>query len=115
MAMERPAFKITKSQPGSDLAGETAAALAAGAMVFAEEDADFAALCLTHAKQLYNFADLYQGVYTDAIPARDFYNSWSGYKDELVWGAAWLFRATNDPIYLQKVIISTRPAQGKLS
>ena len=76
----RPSFKITKNQPGSDLAGETAAALAAGAMVFADEDADFSALCLHHAKELYDFADEYQGVYTDAIPARDFYNSWSGYK-----------------------------------
>ena len=49
-------------------------------MIFADEDADFAALCLHHAKELYDFADEYQGVYTDAIPARDFYNSWSGYK-----------------------------------
>jgi len=93
--MSRPSFKITQQSPGSDLAGETAAALAAGAMVFREEDPDFADLCLDHAKQLYEFAETYQGKYTDAIPAENFYNSWSGFKDELVWGATWLFRATS--------------------
>ena len=102
MTMSRPSFAITKSSPGSDLAGETAAALAAGSMVFKDEDPEFAALCLHHAKELYEFADQYQGKYTDAIPAADFYNSWSGYQDELVWGGAWLFRATKDPFYLQK-------------
>ena len=30
----------------------------------------------------------------------NFYNSWSGYEDELVWGAAWLYRATGDAYYL---------------
>lgn len=32
--MARPAFYLNASHPGSDLAGETAAALAAGAMAF---------------------------------------------------------------------------------
>ena len=32
----------------------------------------------------------------------DFYRSWSGYEDELGWGAAWLFRATKKPAYLTK-------------
>ena len=34
MTMARPAYKITESRPGSDVAGETAAAMAAGYLVF---------------------------------------------------------------------------------
>ena len=43
-------------------------------------DAAYAATCLEHARQLLDFADQYRGVYTDAIPAGGFYDSWSGYK-----------------------------------
>lgn len=58
---------------------------------------------LRHAKQLYVFADKYRGVYSDSIPnAASFYRSHSGYKDELVWGAIWLYRATKDASYLTK-------------
>ena len=28
--------------------------------------------------------------------------SWSGYNDELVWGAAWLYKATGDVAYFNK-------------
>ena len=34
MTMFRPSYALTSSMPGADVAGETAAALAAGAMVF---------------------------------------------------------------------------------
>lgn len=34
--MDRPAFKITASKPGSDVAAEYAAAMAVGSMVFKE-------------------------------------------------------------------------------
>ncbi|HZF90298.1 glycoside hydrolase family 9 protein [Streptomyces sp.] len=103
MPMERPAFKIDASCPGSDLAGQTAAALAASSMVFADSDAAYAGKLLTHAKQLYAFADTYRGEYSDCITdAQSYYNSWSGYRDELVWGAVWLYKATGDPAYLAK-------------
>lgn len=63
----------------------------------------YARKLLKHAKELYAFADKYRGVYSDSIPnAASFYRSHSGYKDELAWGAAWLYRATNDPSYLTK-------------
>ena len=38
MQMNRPSFKIDASCPGSDLAAETAAALAASSIVFADDD-----------------------------------------------------------------------------
>ncbi|XP_048582488.1 endoglucanase A isoform X2 [Nematostella vectensis] len=103
MTMQRPAFKITTSCPGSDLAGETAAALAAASIAFKPTSPSYAAEMLQHAEELYEFADTYRGKYSDAIPnAGSFYKSWSGYKDELVWGAAWLYRATKKASYLTK-------------
>ena len=103
MKMKRPAFKITKSNPGSDLAAETAAALAAASIAFKQTDSNYATTLLQHAEELYEFADKHRGKYSDAIPnAAKFYKSWSGYKDELVWGAAWLYKATKNPEYLTK-------------
>lgn len=32
----------------------------------------------------------------------NYYKSWSGYNDELMWGAMWLYRATGDDSYLSK-------------
>jgi len=102
MPMARPAYKIDANCPGSDLAGESAAAMAAAAMVFSD-DATYKNTLLTHAKQLYTFADQRRGKYSDCITdAQNFYRSWSGYQDELVWGAIWLYRATGDTTYLAK-------------
>ncbi|MGB1091694.1 MAG: glycoside hydrolase family 9 protein, partial [Oceanobacter sp.] len=100
-AATRPSYAISSSCPGSDLAGETAAALAAIAMVFAQDDPSYSATLLQHAEELYSFADTYRGKYSDCITdARSFYRSWSGYQDELVWSAAWLYRATGQQSYL---------------
>lgn len=63
----------------------------------------YARKLLTHSKQLYAFADKYRGVYSDSIPnAGKFYKSYSGFQDELVWGAAWLYRGTKESSYLVK-------------
>ena len=103
MAMARPAYRIDTSCPGSDLAGEAAAQMAASSLVFQASDPGYAATLLTHAKQLYSFADNYRGVYSNCITdAQNFYKSWSGYQDELVWGAIWLYKATGDAGYLAK-------------
>ena len=103
MDMDRPAFKIDRQNPGSDLAGETAAALAAASIAFQSSDPVYADQLLEEAVQLYDFADTYRGKYSDSIPnAQSFYNSWSGYSDELSWGAAWLYKATGDEDYLDK-------------
>ncbi len=102
MTMARPAYKISASCPGSDVAAETAAALASSAIVF-KDDATYAAKLITHAKQLYSFADTYRGSYSDCVTAASaYYKSWSGYQDELVWGAYWLYKATGDATYLAK-------------
>lgn len=108
MTMERPAYKIDRQNPGSDLAGEAAASLAAASIVFRGVDEAYADTLLQNAEQLYDFADQYRGVYTDAITdAGQFYNSFSGFQDELVWGATWLHKANEaagdtDTTYLNK-------------
>ncbi|MFA0813595.1 glycoside hydrolase family 9 protein [Microbulbifer epialgicus] len=104
-ASERPSFPLSPNCPGSDLAGETAAALSAIAMVFSADDPSYSAQLINHAKELYTFAKTYLGKYSDCITdASGFYNSWSGYNDELVWSAIWLHRATGESSYLDAAI-----------
>ncbi|WCN83055.1 glycoside hydrolase family 9 protein [Micromonospora sp. LH3U1] len=103
MAMARPAYKIDASCGGADLAGETAAAMAASSMVFRPTDAAYADRLLGHARQLYTFADTVRKSYHECITdATSFYRSWSGWQDELVWAAIWLHRATGEASYLAK-------------
>jgi endoglucanase len=100
----RPAFKLTPEKPGSELIAETAAALAAASLVFRLTDPTYHSTLLTHARQLYDFANQYRGTYSNSIPnISDFYHSWSGYGDELGWSAAWLLRATGDQRYQKEV------------
>ena len=101
MQMNRPSYKITLDNPGSTVAAEAAASLAACSVVFAERDAAFAKECLEHAKQLFSFADKTKSD-SGYTAANGFYNSWSGFNDELAWAASWLFTATNDSAFLEK-------------
>ncbi|MGC1481279.1 MAG: glycoside hydrolase family 9 protein, partial [Chthoniobacterales bacterium] len=104
MRMARPAFRVDESNPGSDVAGEASAALASASILFGEAGEEaYAAKCLDHAKRLFHFADEFRGAYSDAIPdVRAYYNSHSGYEDELAWSAAWLAQATGEDRYLDK-------------
>ncbi|RLP86853.1 glycoside hydrolase family 9 protein [Micromonospora sp. CV4] len=103
LPMARPAYKIDASCGGADLAGETAAAMAASSMVFRPTDAAYADRLLGHARQLYTFADTVRKSYHECITdATSFYRSWSGWQDELVWAAIWLHRATGEASYLAK-------------
>lgn len=102
LTIERPAYKIDPARPGSDLAAETAAALAVASILFRDTDAVYADELLANAKQLYAFADTYRGRYSESIPqAQKFYSSVS-YADELAWGAAWLYKATGEQQYLDQ-------------
>lgn len=103
MTMERPSMKIDNDHPGSELAGETAAALAAASIAFKDVDSSYADEMLQVAKELYDFADERRENYHVSIPdAANFYRSWSGYGDELCWAALWLARATGDDTYMTK-------------
>ncbi|KAF2297945.1 hypothetical protein GH714_005934 [Hevea brasiliensis] len=101
MTTDRRAYKIDPSNPGSDLAGETAAAMAAASIVFRHSNPAYANELLAHAHQLFDFADKYRGKYDSSITvAQKYYRSISGYNDELLWAAAWLYQATNNQYYL---------------
>ena len=97
-----PSYKIDEKGPGSEVAAETSAALAAASLVFKEEDSAYSDLLLKHAIEIYDFADEFRGDYTQTVPANAFYNSFSGYKDELAWGAMWLYKITGEEKYLSK-------------
>ncbi|TXG56902.1 hypothetical protein EZV62_018215 [Acer yangbiense] len=104
MTTPRDAYKIDKDHPGSDLAAETAAALAAASIAFRPYNSSYSNLLLLHAKQLFSFADRFRGLYDESIKcAHQFYTS-SGYSDELLWGATWLYRATEEEYYLKYVV-----------
>ena len=62
------------SRPGSDCAGESAAALAAASLLLGPAEPALAATLASHAEQLFAFADTYRGLYSDSIPdAKEFY------------------------------------------
>ena len=64
----RPAYSVTPQRPGTDVACETAAALAAAAVVFADADPEYAATLLEHARQLHSFGDTHRGLYSSVVP-----------------------------------------------
>jgi endoglucanase len=111
MQMARPSFAVSPSCPGSDVAGETSAAMAASSMVFKSSDPTYANTLLTHAENLYTFAHTYLGKYSDcptlSPEVSGFYQSFSGYWDELVWSALWLYQATGNQTYLTNAINDT--------
>ncbi|XP_031389729.1 endoglucanase 12 [Punica granatum] len=104
---------VQEATSGPDLAGEMAAALAAASIVFRDNP--------TYSKKLV------QGAQTVFAFARDFgkrtpycrgnpyiepyYNS-SGYFDEFMWGAAWLYYATGNNTYIS---LATNPGLSKNS
>ncbi|KAH9292188.1 hypothetical protein KI387_042622, partial [Taxus chinensis] len=113
MTTSRKAYKIDTNNPGSDLAGETAAAMASASIVFKDSNPAYSYELLSHSKQLFQFADKYRGNYDSSIRnVKKFYGSISGYDDELLWAAAWLYRATADQKYLSYLIDNAKSLGG---
>ncbi|CAN4083417.1 unnamed protein product [Withania somnifera] len=103
MTEKRPLTQVNASHPGSEVAAESAAAMAAASLVFKSIDSAYSGILLKHAKQLFTFADTYKGFYSISIPGvQNFYNS-TGFGDELLWAAAWIYHATGDKSYLNYV------------
>lgn len=53
MTTPRIAYRLDSSHPGSDVAGETAAALAAASLAFRSHNSSYSTLLLRHAKEVY--------------------------------------------------------------
>ncbi|CAN6480414.1 unnamed protein product [Victoria cruziana] len=102
MDTPRGVYKVTPQNPGSDVAAETAAALAAASIVFRRSDPSYSSQLLQTAIKVFDFADEHRGAYSDSLGSVvcPFYCSYSGYNDELLWGASWLQRASQDTAYM---------------
>ncbi|KAI3466469.1 hypothetical protein Pfo_023132 [Paulownia fortunei] len=105
MTTSRRAYKLDEENPGSEVAGETAAAMAAASIVFRKINPHYSHLLLEHAQQLFEFGDKFRGKYDTSIEvAKGYYTSVSGYMDELLWAALWLHKATDNRSYLNYAI-----------
>ncbi|KAK9055315.1 hypothetical protein SSX86_026397 [Deinandra increscens subsp. villosa] len=98
MKSSRKVLEINKNRPGTEIAAETAAALAASSIVFRDVDKAYSRNLLNGAKKLFDFANEHRGTFDGECP---FYCSYSGYHDELLWGATWLYIATRSRVYLK--------------
>ncbi|KAH7428916.1 hypothetical protein KP509_09G023300 [Ceratopteris richardii] len=113
MTTSRRAYHISESNPGSDLAGETAAAMAAASIVFRHSRPSYSKLLVAHAEQLFQFADTHRGRYDSSMKvARMYYASESGYNDELLWAAFWLYEATADERYINYAVDNAQNLGG---
>ncbi|RZC54001.1 hypothetical protein C5167_012855 [Papaver somniferum] len=102
MDTDRMSYAINTTHPGSEVSAEMAAALAASSIVFKSNDPVYSKILLDRATQVFNFANAYQGNCNDCLRpfVCPFYCDWSGFQDELAWGALWLYKATHQPSYL---------------
>ncbi|EXB74902.1 Endoglucanase 16 [Morus notabilis] len=100
MQTPRTVLKIDENTPGTEIAAETSAAMAASSIVFRSFDHAYARRLLNKAKLLFEFAKSHKGTYDGECP---FYCSYSGYNDELLWAATWLYMATKKPMYLKYI------------
>lgn len=53
---------------------------------------------------MYKFADVYRGLYHEAIRGAERYYESTDYGDELAWAAIWLFKATRDTKYFDDAV-----------
>jgi endoglucanase len=125
MTWERPSFKVTARQPGTDVVANAAAALAAVSLAFQDTDYPYSKLALNNARILYTFAATHLGHSFDAVPqlseVRHNQNTFfiaeivmhmpkligyvqvypaSGYQADLLFAAVWMHRATEETKYL---------------
>ncbi|XP_058781107.1 endoglucanase 16-like [Vicia villosa] len=100
MKTKRSVKVIDTNTPGSEIAAETSAAMAASSIVFRHIDRRYARRLLNKAKLLFEFAKSHRATYDGECP---FYCSYSGYNDELMWAATWLYMATKKPIYMKYI------------
>uniref|UniRef100_A0A2N9ETW4 Endoglucanase n=1 Tax=Fagus sylvatica TaxID=28930 RepID=A0A2N9ETW4_FAGSY len=101
----RTVYKIDRAHPGSDVAGETAAALAAASIVFRSRDPAYSTLLLNRAVRVFEFADRHRGAYSASLRRAvcPFYCDVNGYQDELLWAAAWLHKASRRREYREYI------------
>lgn len=84
MDTARTVYAIDAPNPASDVAGETAAALAASSMAFRSADPGYSETLLRNAIKAFQYADNYRGAYTDNAHVREgacpYYCNFDGYQ-----------------------------------
>ncbi|XP_022933062.1 endoglucanase 16-like [Cucurbita moschata] len=100
MKTPRTVLQIDRTTPGTEIAAETSAAMASSSIVFRNSNRTYSRRLLNKAKTLFQFAKMNQGTYDGECP---FYCSYSGYNDELLWAATWLYIATRRPAYFKYI------------
>lgn len=84
MDTARTVYAVDSPNPASDVAGETAAALAASSMAFKSSDPGYSDTLLRNAKKAFELADTYRGAYSDNPDVRGgvcpFYCDFDGYQ-----------------------------------
>lgn len=96
----RKTFTCDKNGGCAAVSGSMVGALASGAILF-KDDISYSTTLLSKAKNLYTFARTYQN--DNDYPGagqENFYPLYSNNKDQLAWGAIWLYKATKDTTYL---------------
>ncbi|KAJ8615959.1 hypothetical protein MRB53_035331 [Persea americana] len=104
MSYNRPVELIVS---GPDLAGEMAAALAAASIVFRDK-VSYSKKLIRAATTLFRFARDFnrRTTYSRGNPNIAPYYTSTGYYDEYMWGAAWMYYATGNSSYLS---LATNP------
>ncbi|KAK9291471.1 hypothetical protein L1049_019419 [Liquidambar formosana] len=110
MAYKRPVQTTTS---GPDLSGEMAAAFAAASIVF-RDDAAYSKKLIRGATTVFAFArdSGRRARYSRGNPYIEPYYNSTGYFDEYMWGAAWLYYATGNSSYIS---LATNPGLSKNS
>ncbi|XP_052197591.1 endoglucanase 12 [Diospyros lotus] len=106
---------VQTTTAGPDLAGEMAAALAAASIVFRSDNAAYSGKLIKGAKTLFVFARDFgrRARYSRGNPYIEPYYNSTGYFDEYMWGAAWLYYATGNSSYLSLATNPGLPKQSK--
>lgn len=104
---------VQTANSGPDLAGEMAAALAAASIVFRDKTA-YSKKLVNGAATVFRFArdSGRRTRYSRGNPYIEPYYNSSGYYDEYMWGATWMYYATGNVSYLS---LATNPGMSKNS
>nr|CAA67156.1 endo-1,4-beta-glucanase [Arabidopsis thaliana] len=103
----RTVYKIDRAHPGSDVAGETAAALAAASIVFRKRDPAYSRLLLDRATRVRSrlLTDIAARIVTVSTTRFVLFTVISTVtRDELLWGAAWLHKASRKRAYREFIV-----------
>nr|QCQ73712.1 endo-(1,4)-beta-D-glucanase [Litchi chinensis] len=99
----RTAYKIDSSHPGSDVAGDWPLPPLSSGHVTPSTPGFFSVVPFGY---VFEFADRHRGAYSSSLHRAvcPFYCDVNGYQDELLWGAAWLHKASRSRVYREYIM-----------